>query len=125
MLRAERRFSRGLKIRITVAGVSSCIAGFQEFCHARALTLTAHAEATLEGIEAGGSLDETTATVRPGEDTRDVLDKTVGLEVSVDGQTCQKTNLITADGGREDCEEGGDLGGVEDLLSDGHGGLNG
>lgn len=80
MLRAERRFSRGLKIRITIAGVSPCIAGSQEFCHARALTLTAHAKTTLEGIEAGGGLDETTTTVRPGEDTRDVLDKTVGLE---------------------------------------------
>lgn len=79
MLRAERRFSSGLKIRITVAGVSTCFTGFQEFCHARALTLTAHAEATLEGIEAGGSLDETTATVRPGKDTRNVLYKTVGL----------------------------------------------
>lgn len=82
MLRAERRFSRGLKIRITIAGVSPCIAGSQEFCHARALTLTAHAKTTLEGIEAGGGLDETTTTVRPGEDTRDVLDETVGLEVS-------------------------------------------
>lgn len=95
-----------------------------EFCHARVLTLTAHAEGALESVEAGGSLDEAAAAVGPREDARDILDETVGLgtlATAARQRSVRVLYLVTADRRREDGEERGDLGRVQDALGDGHG----